>query len=212
MDRTRRRRWPWIVAVVVGALLIPAAVIAVPILTHQDQGAPNQQPSGEEWPLTASATGDDGRERTIEIFSVDGTGQVDTSALTPGDRFVVSGTGYDPERGIYVAICAIPDDSTVKPGPCLGGVPSGGEQDVEEGTIQFAPSNWINDDWAWRLFGARSFEDRQKGSFTAYIEVPEAADDHVDCRAVACALYTRNDHTAAADRVQDLYVPVAFAG
>jgi hypothetical protein len=42
--------------------------------------------------------------------------------------------------------------------------------------------------------------------------VPEAADDNVDCRAVACAVYTRNDHTASADRVQDLYIPVGFAG
>jgi hypothetical protein len=194
------------------ALLIPVAVIAVPIITHRDQGTANQEPSGEEWPLVATATGDDGRERTIEILTVDGTGEVDTSALSPGDRFVVSGSGYDPERGIYVAICAIADDPTVKPGPCLGGVPSGGEQEIEEGTIQFAPSNWINDDWAWRLFGARSFDDRTAGTFTAYIEVPEAADDHVDCRAVACAVYTRNDHTAAADRVQDLYIPVGFAG
>ncbi len=212
MEKTRRRRWPWIVAAAFVVLLIPVAVIAVPILTHEDQGVPTQEPSAEEWPLTATATGDDGRERTIEILTVDGAGEVDTSALTPGDRFVVSGSGYDPERGVYVAICAIPDDPTVKPGPCLGGVPSGGEQEIEEGTIQFAPSNWINDDWAWRLFGARSFDDREAGTFTAYLEVPEAADDHVDCRVVACAVYTRNDHTAAADRVQDLYIPVAFAG
>jgi len=193
-------------------ILIPVAIIVVPILMHQDQGLSHQDQAAEEWPLTASATGDDGRERTIEISTVDGTGEVDTSALTPGEQFVVSGSGYDPERGIYVAICAIPDDPSVKPGPCLGGIPAGGEQDVEEGTIQFAASNWINDDWAWRLFGARSFDDRAAGTFTAYLEVPDAADDHVDCRVVACAVYTRNDHTAAADRVQDLYIPVGFAG
>jgi hypothetical protein len=212
VEKTRRRRWPWIVAAALVAVLIPVALTVVPILAHQDQGIPTQQPSAEEWPLTATATGGDGRERTIEIRTVDGTGEVDTSAMTPGERFVVSGSGYDPERGIYVAICAIPDEPTEKPGPCLGGVPSGGEQEIEEGTIQFAPSNWINDDWAWRLFGARSFDDREAGTFTAYLEVPEAADDHVDCRVVACAVYTRNDHTAAADRVQDLYIPVGFAG
>jgi hypothetical protein len=78
--------------------------------------------------------------------------------------------------------------------------------------VQYAPSNWINDDWAWKLFGARSYDDREAGTFTAYIEVPEASDDHVDCREVACAIYTRNDHTAAADRVQDLHIPVGFAG
>lgn len=192
--------------------LVPVAFVVVPILTHQDQGVSHQDASTEEWPLTVAAVGDDGRERSLEIRSVDGTSTVDTSALSPGDRFVVNGAGFDPERGIYVAICAIPKDPTVKPGPCLGGVPSGGEQEIEEGTIQFAPSNWINDDWAWRLFGARSFDDREAGTFTAYIEVPEAADEHVDCREVACALYTRNDHTAAADRVQDLYIPVGFAG
>ena len=44
------------------------------------------------------------------------------------------------------------------------------------------------------------------------VEVPSPADDHVDCREVACAIYTRNDHTAASDRVQDLYLPIGFAG
>ena len=75
MEKTRRRRWPWIVAAVVVALLIPVALIAVPILTHQDQGVSHQDPTGEEWPLTASATGDDGRVRTIEILTVDGAGR-----------------------------------------------------------------------------------------------------------------------------------------
>ncbi|MEO5921761.1 MAG: hypothetical protein ABIQ01_11535 [Pseudolysinimonas sp.] len=215
MEKTRRRRWPWIIGAVIVVLLIPVAVIAVPILTHRDQGVSHQVPSAEEWPLTAAATGDDGRERTIEISAADATGapagEADTSALRPGDLIVVTGSGYDPDRGIYVAICAIPDDPTTKPGPCLGGIPAGGEQDVEEGAVQFAPSNWINDDWAWKLFGARSYDDREAGTFTAYLEVPEASDDHVDCRAVACAVYTRNDHTAAADRVQDLSLPIAFA-
>lgn len=193
-------------------VLTVVAIIAVPILTHVDQGSANQDDTVEEWPLEATATGDDGRERQIVILSVEPGGTVDTSSLEPGDRFVVSGTGYDPARGIYVAICAIPDDPATKPGPCLGGVPTQDAVEVEEGTIQFAPSNWINDDWAWKLFGARSYDDRDSGTFTAYIEVPATADDKVNCREVACGLYTRNDHTAAGDRVQDLYVPLGFAG
>jgi hypothetical protein len=201
--------------VVTGLLAVVAAVaavIAVPILTHVDQGSANQDELGEEWPLEATASGDDGRERELVIHSVEPGGTVDTSALLPGDRFVVSGTGYDPARGIYVAICAIPDDPSVKPGPCLGGVPSQESSEVAEGTIQFAPSNWINDDWAWKLFGARSYDDRDTGTFTAYLEVPATSDDNVDCREVRCGLYTRNDHTASGDRVQDLYVPLGFAG
>ena len=186
------------------------AIVLVPILTHVDQGEANQEITGEEWPLEATALGDDGRERHIEVHAVEPGGEVDTSSLEPGDRFVVSGTGYDPARGIYVAICAIPDDPSVKPGPCLGGVPDDDAVEVPDGTIQFAPSNWINDDWAWRLFGARSFDDRDSGTFTAYLEVPAPVGDEVDCREVACALYTRNDHTAAGDRVQDLYIPLGF--
>ena len=195
------------------ALVMTAiGIVIVPILTHVDLGDANQEASAEEWPLEATAVGDDGRERRIEIVSVEPGATVDTSALEPGDRFVVSGTGYDPARGIYVAICAIPDDASQKPGPCLGGSPDGDAVEVPEGTIQFAPSNWINDDWAWKLFGARSYDDRDSGTFTAYIEVPPTADANVDCREVACALYTRNDHTASADRVQDVYIPLGFVG
>ena len=200
------------VAGLLALVMIAVGVVLVPILTHVDQGSANQDELTEEWPLEATSTGDDGRERSIRIVSVEPGGTVDTSALVPGDRFVVSGTGYDPARGIYVAICAIPDDPATKPGPCLGGVPTQDAVQVEEGTIQFAPSNWINDDWAWKLFGARSYDDRDTGTFTAYVEVPATADDKVDCREVACGLYTRNDHTAAGDRVQDLYVPLGFAG
>jgi len=212
VTRERRRRWPWIVAAVLVVLLGIVAIVVVPILTHQNQGLANQDDAGEEWPLRATARGDDGREREIVILSTEPGGTVDTSALAPGDRFVVSGTGFDPSRGIYVAICAIPGDPSIKPGPCLGGSPNEDAGENAQNEQQFAASNWINDDWAWKLFGARSYDDRDSGTFTAYIEVPPTADEYVDCREVRCALYTRNDHTAAADRVQDLYIPLGFVG
>jgi hypothetical protein len=209
VSRTRRRWWLWGIGGLAVALIAVAAIVAVPILTHRDQGAPNQAPQTDEWPLSAEATGDDGRDRSIHVTDDQG-GEPDTSALVAGDRLIVSGAGFDPERGIYVAICAIPDDPAVKPGPCLGGVPSGDEPG-DENAQQYAPSNWINDDWAWKLFGARGYDDPAAGTFTAYLEVPEPADENVDCTVVACAVYTRNDHTAANDRVQDLYIPVGFA-
>ena len=84
----------------------------------------------------------------------------------------------------------------------------GGEAIVD--VIEYGASNWINDDWAWRLFGARSFDDAGAGNFTAYIEVPAGSEEGVDCTLVRCGLYTRNDHTALEDRVQDLYIPIAF--
>ncbi|MCU1578516.1 MAG: hypothetical protein JWP19_720 [Rhodoglobus sp.] len=81
----------------------------------------------------ATATGDDGRTRTPSAAGEAGA-TVDTSALSVGQHLVVTGSGYDASRGIYVAICVIPADGVV----------------------------------------------------------------------------TRNDHTALADRVQDLYIPVKF--
>lgn len=193
-------------------ILVPVAIVVVPILTHQSQGLANQDTPVDSFPLEVSATGDDGRTRTLMVVSPEPGGDVDTSAISVGDRVVISGSGYDAARGIYVAICKIPDDPTTKPGPCLGGVPEQEQSDVEAGTIQYAPSNWINDDWAWKLFGARSYDDRETGTFTAYLEIVDPVGEGVDCRIDRCGIYTRNDHTALNDRVQDLYIPVRFAG
>lgn len=211
-ETRRRRRWPWILIAALVVVLVPVGIVAVPILTHQSQGLSNQGDTTMEFPTTVTATGDDGRTRELTVISPDPGGAVDTAALTVGERLVVSGTGYDGSRGIYVAICVIPDDPTTKPGPCIGGVPDQEQEQVDAGTVQYAPSNWINDDWAWKLFGARSYDDPQSGTFTAYIEVGDPKGDGVDCATQACGLYTRNDHTALADRVQDLHIPVAFAG
>jgi hypothetical protein len=209
--RTRRRRWPWVVAVIVVVLLVPVVLFAVPILTHQNQGSANQETSTESWPLSVIAEGDDGRTRELTVVSSESGEPVDTSALTAGERIVVTGSGYDAARGIYVAICVIPDSPMIKPGPCLGGVPSQEQEQVAEGTVQWAPSTWVNDDWAWKLFGARGFDDSATGTFMAYIEVPDPVGEGIDCRVAACGIFTRNDHTALSDRVQDLYVPVGFA-
>lgn len=202
-------RWWWIVLAVVVVILVPVAIVAVPILTHQNQGLSEQEETGEEWPLTVTATGDDGRERSFTVLSTEPGGTVDTSSLTAGDRLVVSGTGYDASRGIYVAICKIPATGE-KPGPCIGGVPESDGETIEAGSVQYAVSNWINDDWAWKLFGARSYDDVTTGTFTAYLEVGSPTAENLDCTVDACGIFTRNDHTALSDRVQDLYVPVAF--
>lgn len=208
----RRRIWPWIVAAVLVLVLVPVAIIVVPILTHEQQGTSTVVESEEEWPLNVTAVGDDGRTRTLDVVSAQPGGTVDTSALVEGERIVVTGTGFDTSQGIYVAICKIAPDPETKPGPCLGGVPATEGEQQEAGSVQFAPSNWINDDWAWKLFGARSYDDAATGTFTAYLEVPSPVGDGIDCRVDACAIYTRNDHTALSDRVQDVYIPVGFAG
>jgi len=211
VGKSKRKAWPWIVGAIIVLLLVPTAALVVPILLHQDGGQSTVVESEDEWPLTATALGDDGRTRTIDVRPAEPGATVDTSALEPGQKVVVSGTGFDTGQGIYVAICKIPDDPATKPGPCLGGVPSteAGEE-FSEGSVQFAPSNWINDDWAWKLFGARSYDDAATGTFTAYLEVGPPVGEGIDCRTDACGIYTRNDHTALNDRVQDVYLPVAF--
>lgn len=205
----RRRRWPWIVAAALVVVLVPVAIVVVPILTHRSSGASGQV-APEGYPTSVEATGDDGRTRTLTVATESGS-SVDLSAVAPGDRVVVTGSGFDGSRGIYVAICVIPDEPTTKPGPCIGGVPEREQTNAAEGTVQWAPSNWINDDWAWKLFGARSYDDLAAGTFTAYLEIGDPVVAEFDCRDDACGIYTRNDHTALADRVQDIYLPVAFA-
>jgi hypothetical protein len=211
MPRTasRRRLWPWIVAAIVVLLLVPIAMIVVPIVTHESAGQSNQQQAEEKWPLSATATGDDGRTRSLSVAGENGE-PITTEALVRGERIVVSGTGYDGSQGVYVAVCVIPTTPAEKPGPCIGGVPAQQQDDVAAGTVQWAPSNWINAVWAWRLFGARSYDDTAAGDFTAYLELGDPLGEDADCIANDCGIYTRNDHTALNDRVQDVHVPVKF--
>ena len=201
----------WAGGFILTVAALVTAWIVVPIVTSSPAGSSGQQLDVEGYPSSVSATGDDGRTRTLEAaFATEE--ERDFSALVAGDRLIVSGSGFDPSKGIYVAVCKVPDALGEKPGPCLGGVPSTEEDgDSTVGAVEYAASNWVNDDWAWRLFGARSFDDRAAGTFTAYIEIPASADGNVDCTQVRCGLFTRNDHTALEDRVQDLYVPVSFA-
>ncbi|TBN58011.1 hypothetical protein EYE40_11740 [Glaciihabitans arcticus] len=207
MTGRRRVRWWWVALPLAILVLVPVGILTFPILMHRDGGLSQQQPV-DDWPLAVSAKGDDGRTRELMVVSATPGGTVDTAALAKGERIVVSGTGYNPAQGIYVAICVIPESPDIKPGPCLGGVPSG-ESSSAPGATDFAPSNWINDDWAWKLFGARGYDDAD-GTFTAYLEVPAPTGDGIDCTAQRCGIYTRNDHTALRDRVQDVYLPVAF--
>lgn len=209
VSRARRLWWLWLLLGVLAAIIVLALVIAIPILTHKDQGLSQQQASSDT--ATATAAGDDGRTRTISVAGP-GPKAVDPAALVVGEQLIVTGTGFDAARGIYVAICVIPESPDVKPGPCIGGAPQQ-TQDPEAniGAQQYAASNWINDDWAWKLFGSRSYDSGADGTFTAYLLVGDPVGEGFDCRVERCGIVTRNDHTAAADRVQDVYLPIGFA-
>lgn len=105
----------------------------------------------------------------------------------------VSGEGFDPEVGIYVALCRIPEGWDA-PGPCTSG----------DGAA------WISSnppDYGLDL--AVPFDDG--GRFAVTLELAAVIDADTDCRVVACALSTRADDTAAAVRNHDLLLPVTFA-
>lgn len=207
-SRTQRTRII-LIALLAVAVLVLAAVIAVlvPILTHQSAGG-----SGQDVPDTyvseVSATGADGRTRTLEAV---GTGEktFDPARVRPGESLTVSGTGFDASIGIYVAVCAIPSDPADKPGPCLGGIPEG----AREGTVDTAKltSAWITDAWAWRAFATQGYNGDEPGSFTTPLTIPDPVMEGLDCRVTRCAITTRADHTALQDRVQDLFIPIGFA-
>lgn len=201
-----------VLALAVLALLGAVAAIAIPILTHHSAGGSGQTlPQG--FVSEASAKGADGRTRTVSVETEDGA-RADLAKLTPGEVLIVRGDGFDPSIGIYVSICAVPDAGE-KPSPCLGGVPEGAMQEHEPaapGTAEPQSSVWITDDWAWRSFATQGYEEGSDGSFTAKLLVADAVQEDLDCTKARCAVTTRADHTAASDRVQDMQLPVEFAG
>lgn len=200
----------WVTASGLGVLVGLTAWLVAPFVFPGQTGSSGQAFITDGYPTTMTATGDDGRTRTISVTGPNGE-QVALDRVVEGDRLIVTGDGFDSSRGIYVAICRVPDAVDVKPGPCLGGVPELDNESGGAGAVEWAPSNWINRDWAWRLFGARSFDNPRTGSFTAYVVVSKAVEEQVNCLLDQCGVYTRNDHTALDNRMQDLYVRVEFA-
>ncbi|GAA1623825.1 hypothetical protein [Leucobacter chromiireducens] len=210
MTRTARRPLRIVLFVLLGiAVLVLAGVLVVllPILTHQSAGGSGQEiPTG--YVAAVSATGEDGRTRTLSVETPDGK-PAELDSLRPGDTLVVTGDGFDAGIGIYLAICGIPASADEKPGPCLGGVPEGAEAG-DAGAQAGLSSAWITDAWAWRAFATQGYADADRGTFTATLTVPDPVVDGFDCRDQRCAIATRADHTAAKDRVQDMLLPVAF--
>lgn len=212
---SRRRRIGRIILWVCGALavvvLAVAAAVVIPILTHENSGSSGQEPGAEgAFPTEVSATGEDGRTRVLEVVGADGE-PVDLSALSPGDELTVFGTGFNADNGIYLGFCKVPAPGE-KPSPCLGGIPEGaesGELGTDAPADTDAPgleSQWITNNWAWKSFATGSYSDEENGAFTARLQVPAVTMEGLDCRVEQCGIFTRNDHTASGDRVQDLFL------
>lgn len=117
---------------------------------------------------------------------------VSTDVVAPKGRTVVTvkGTGYDPKKGIYVALCQ-DNGAGKKPGPCYGG---------REGASQA----WLSGSALSQSMGADKLG--PKGAFQVKLTL-EAKSENLDCTKVKCVIASRNDHFATDDRGQDVLIP-----
>ncbi|KUL25094.1 hypothetical protein [Streptomyces regalis] len=144
----------------------------------------------------ASATGPEGQKLAVSKSS---------GLNRAGETVTVSGTGYNTEKGIYVAFC-VDNGAGKTPTPCVGGVDMSGESGA---------SAWISSDPPSYGEGlAKPYTGSgHKGSFSVQLKV-RAKDSNTDCTesGVKCAVITRNDHTRGGDQSQTVRIPVTFGG
>ncbi|MGC9539397.1 hypothetical protein [Streptomyces sp. UG1] len=143
-----------------------------------------------------SATGPEGQKLTVSKSS---------GLSAAGETVTVTGSGYNTEKGVYVAFC-VDNGAGKTPTPCVGGVDMSGESGA---------SAWISSNPPSYGEGlAKPYEGSgHNGSFSVRLKV-RAKDATTDCTksGVTCAVITRNDHTRGGDQSQTVRVPVTFGG
>ncbi|MGJ7441800.1 hypothetical protein [Aquipuribacter sp. MA13-6] len=128
-----------------------------------------------------------------------------TQDLDPdGQRVTVSGSGFDPTKGVYVALC-VDRGAGALATPCIGGIDTSGSA---------SSSAWVSSNPPAYGEGLAT-PYGPGGTFDVTIQV-SAADQFADCLDPAsapsgCALFVRADHTRAGDRSQDVRIPVTWA-
>ena len=151
-----------------------------------NNGGEDDEPSG-----TKTVTGPEGQKLTVTPVN---------HLATENQTLKITGSGYNEDKGIYVALCVDNGEGEL-PTPCIGGVDMSGASHS---------SAWISSnppDYGEELatpYGAG-------GSFEVELTV-DAKDEFTDCFKATCVLATRADHTLSGDRSQDVKVPVAFVG
>jgi len=123
-----------------------------------------------------------------------------TSGLDPaGETITVSGSGYDTNKGIYVAVCVDTGPGNA-PSPCGGGADMSGSSGA---------SHWISSNPpAYGEGLAKPYG--PGGSFRVTLRVTPMIGT-VDCRTARCAVVSRADHTRTTDRSQDVRLRITFA-
>lgn len=169
------------------------AIVSITAATGSPAGAASADPTI----APSTSTSADGRTSTDGVRSL--TTSQSTGLEPAGQQVAVAGSGYDANKGIYVALCATPPRNAL-PSPCGGGVDTQGQA----GAAQWVSSN--PPEYGMGLaqpYGA-------SGSFSTRFTVRPEIAPGIDCRQVRCAIVTRSDHTRTSDRSQDIFIPVSF--
>ena len=137
------------------------------------------------------------------LGSISGTGgqelSVSQTEIKPNTKIVVTGKGFDPKVGIYLAFCKIPEYGQL-PSPCGGGVNMAGKS---------KSSIWISNN-APAYGKGLAIKFSKNGSFKQTLRLSPIINNEVDCRKERCAITVRADHTRSENRNYDLYIPIKF--
>lgn len=137
------------------------------------------------------------------ITSIQGSGgqelTVSQSVITPNTKVTVTGKGFDPKVGIYLAFCKIPEYGQL-PSPCGGGVNMSGKS---------KSSIWISNN-APAYGKGLAIKFGKNGSFKQTLRLSPIINNEIDCRKEKCAITVRADHTRGDNRNYDLYIPIKF--
>ncbi|MHC5902448.1 hypothetical protein ACVNF4_00765 [Streptomyces sp. S6] len=146
-------------------------------------------------------TGADGRTYDLRL------GAFGTVLPAAGGTVDVVGSGYNRAQGIFLAFCVVPEGVvvghpetyTVLPSSCLGG------RGATDGSARR-----ITDTGTGTTGVTIPYQ--EGGSFRTDLKIKPQIADGVTCGVggVRCAIVTRADFTATADRSYDQYIPVSF--
>lgn len=139
----------------------------------------------------------------LVLGSISGTGgqelSVSQTKIAPNAKVVVTGKGFDPKVGIYLAFCKVPEYGQL-PSPCGGGVNMSGES---------KSSIWISNN-APAYGKGLAVKFGKNGSFKQRLRLSPIINNQVDCRKERCAITVRADHTRSDNRNYDLFIPIKF--
>ncbi|WP_405817714.1 hypothetical protein OG241_23920 [Streptomyces sp. NBC_01390] len=165
-------------------------------------GAAGAAPGGTSFGFAHRAVvGSDGQVFRLKLAA--------TPTVLPaaGGTVDVAGTGYNRGQGIFLAFCVIPDGVKVGdpstytslPTPCLPG------REEQDGSSRRITDSGTGTPGITLPYQAG-------GSFLTTLNLRPEIKDGVVCDVdVKCAIVTRADFTATADRSYDQYIPVSFA-